>query len=98
MNVPRQELIRQGRELGLIEINLNTGTWGLSKQGRDFLDLFDLLRELDDRPPRRAPSSPRRQAQAARSTGSGDAPTRPRRGDDDPERRGKRGDKTSAGG
>lgn len=90
MNTPRHELIRQGRELGLIEINLHTATWGLSKQGRDFLDLLDLLRELDDRPGAARASSPRRQAQPVRSRTATPSEAQ-RRGDDVPARRERRG-------
>lgn len=83
----RQRLLLRARDMGLAEIKLETAAWGLTSDGRDFLDLLDLLRELDDRPGGARASSPRRQAQPARPSRAATPSTGTRRGDDDPARR-----------
>lgn len=48
-DVRRQRAIRAGCGVDLIEMK-PTGHWGLTVEGRDFLDLLDVLSDLDDRP------------------------------------------------
>lgn len=48
-DVRRQRAIRAGCGVDLIEMK-PTGHWGLTVEGRDFLDLLDVLHDLDDRP------------------------------------------------
>ena len=76
----------RARDMGLCEMTY-TGGWKLTRDGRMFLDMFDALRSLDDRPGAQPDSSPRRQAPPAGQTGTR-APRGTRRGDDRPTARG----------
>lgn len=74
MRASRQQTIGQLRDLGLAEMK-PTGSWGLTRDGQNFLDQLDLMRELDGRGAAQPPAERRPSA-----AGEG----RRRRGDDDP--------------
>ncbi len=75
MRTGRHQLIMQLRELGMVEMK-PTGSWGLTRDGQDFLDQLDLMRELDDRGGAAQPAAERRPGAASRAG--------ERRGDDVP--------------
>lgn len=78
----QHQVFLKARDLGLVEMNWDGG-WKLTRDGRDFIDMFDALRSIDDRPPAVPDSSPRRQAPPARQGRSATRPTGSRQGDDD---------------
>lgn len=76
-DIRKRRVIRGLTDIGMVEMKA-TGCWGLTRDGCDFLDQIEVLRELDHRNDDR----PGAEAGGDQRTGAAAPPRSARRGDD----------------